>query len=99
MKCNFFLLFIFFNFSKELLQNGRSVYTNVQNSFFTPGDQDMKLRNKSNEMKKMPCPLRQDAFFCLFEFFFLLSQEVLQNGQNMSKNGQNSTFLPLVAKI
>ena len=36
--------------------------------------------------------------FC-FSIYYRFSQEVLQNVQNMSKNGKNSTFLPLLAKI
>ena len=37
----------------------------------------------------------------LFRFihFFQFSKEVLHNGWNVPKNGQNSTFLPLVGKI
>ena len=38
----------FFQFSKEVLQNGQNVPKNGQNfSFLTPGGQNMKLRNKS----------------------------------------------------
>ena len=44
----------FFQFSKEVLQNGRNVAKNVKNfTLLTPGGQNMKLRNKCPEIKKI----------------------------------------------
>ena len=59
------LFFIFyFQFSKEVLQNGRNIYKNGQNStFLKSGDQNMTLRNTSHEIKKffhiLQCHLNQ----------------------------------------
>ena len=48
-----FCFIIFFQFSKEVLQNGQNVPKKNQNStFFTSGCQNMTLRNKSHEIKK-----------------------------------------------
>ena len=110
---NFYLLCDFFLFSQEILQNGRNAFKNGRNTiFFTPSGQNMKLWNKNHlflflsiswlKMKKWrPCSTSISTrrnFYLLCDFFFF-SQEILQNGRIASKNGQNTSFLPLVAKI
>ena len=50
-----FVFIHFFHFGKEVLQNGRNVSKNCQNStILTPGVQNMQLRNKSHKIKKFP---------------------------------------------
>ena len=93
-EAHLFHFLSFFHFSKEVLQNGRNVPKNGQNfTFFTPGGQNMQLRNKIHQIKKFPHILYDKMQLFNIIYFFLFSQEVLQNGRNVSKNGQNSTIL------
>ena len=68
--------------------------------FVLPGNTPQYLCQIKSEPHKI-VSVCQDWFPELITFihFFLFSQAVFQNGQNVSENGQNSTFLPLVAKI
>ena len=79
----------FFHFGKEVLQNGQNVSKNGQNStILTPGGQNIQFMNKIHKIKKFPTSSKTSLIH-----FFLCSQEALPNGRNVSKSGQNSTFL------
>ena len=87
-----------FLFSQKILQNGLNGSKNCQNTtFFTPGGQNMKLWNESqffeilkhflteNEKTEAMLPKCIDKTRHLpFVCFFLFSQEILQNGRNVS---------------
>ena len=69
----------FFHFGKEVLQNGRNVSKNGQNStILTPGGQNMQLRNKSHKIKKFPYILRDKMQFLVLFFFSFQSGSPLK---------------------
>jgi hypothetical protein len=69
-----------------------------KSSFLTPGGQNMQLRNKSHEIKKFHHVLKGHVQLFFFGPKAHSGGPKAQNGRNVPKKGENSTFLARSAK-